>query len=86
MNKTYKIWDRVEKINGVEPDHFLKSEPFRSEKGDIILVMVNGRVTEVQCKSILAGVYDIDINLDLDAFMAEYFAKVENDNKPEDIE
>lgn len=78
--KTYKLWDRVEKINGAEPSHFLNSEPFRSEKGDIILVMVNGRVTEVQCKSILASIYNIDINLDLDAFMTEYFNKLEEDN------
>ena len=71
---TYKVWNRVEEINGVSAEHFLNSEPFKSCKHDIILIYnESGRVTQVECKDILAQVYGIDKNLYIDAFMSKYF-------------
>lgn len=72
---TYKLWNRKDKINGVKADHFLKNKPFKDYKGDIILILNDDKVTNVECKDILAEVFEIDVNLPLDEFMAEYFAK-----------
>ena len=73
---TYKIWDKKEYINGKEPSYFLNREPFKSEKGDIILIYNGDRVSQVECKSILAKVYSINANLDLDTFMYYYFESI----------
>ena len=81
----YKLWNKVDAINGVSASHFLNNEPFKSCKHDIILIYnENGRVTQIECKNILANVYGIDINLDLDNFMAQYFSKV-NTNEEETV-
>ena len=79
----YKVWNRVEMINGVASSHFLNQQPFKNYKGDIILIYTdNGKVSNVECKDILASVYEIDKTLPLDTFMAVYFAKLEEMNKP----
>jgi hypothetical protein len=78
----YKLWNRVEMINGVASSHFLNQQPFKDYNGDIILIYAdNGKVSNVECKDILASVYGIDKTLPLDAFMAVYFAKLEEMNK-----
>lgn len=79
----YKLWNRVEMINGVASSHFLNQQPFKDYKGDIILIYAdNGKVSNVECKDILASVYEIDKTLPLDEFMSAYFAKLEEMNKP----
>ncbi len=78
----YKLWNRVEMINGVAPSHFLNQRPFKNYSGDIILIYAdNGKVSNVECKDILANVHGIDKNLPLDEFMAVYVAKLEEMNK-----
>lgn len=78
----YKLWNRVEMINGVAPSHFLNQQPFKDYNGDIILIYAdNGKVSNVECKDILASVYEIDKTLPLDEFMSAYFAKLEEMNK-----
>ncbi len=76
--KNYNIWNRQDNINGVEPNHFLNQEPFKSCDCDIILIYAdNGKVSNVECKDILANVYGLDVSLDIDSFMAAYFNKLE---------
>lgn len=76
--KKYILWDRVSPINNVEASYFLSKEPFKSETESIILIYgANERVSNVECKSILASVYGIDENLPLDEFMTTYFSKLE---------
>lgn len=76
--KNYKVWDRKEYINGVNANHFLEQEPFRNYNGDIILIYAgNGKVSNVECKDILASLYEIDSTLDIDSFMIAYFKKLE---------
>lgn len=78
----YKVWNRVEMINGVASSHFLNQQPFKDYKGDIILIYAdNGKVSNVECKDILASVHKIDKTLPLDEFMAVYVAKLEEMNK-----
>lgn len=72
----YKLWNRQDKINGVEPSHFLNQPTFKNYDGDIILIYNGDKVSQVERKDILAKVYEIDVNLGLDAFMLTYFDKL----------
>ena len=79
---TYKIWNRQDPINGKEASYFLSREPFKSETGDIILIYNGDRVSQIECKSILASVYGIDKDLSIEYFMLAY----EEALKPKDEE
>lgn len=69
----YKLWNRIDKINGVAPIHFLNKPMFKNYTGDIILIYDdNDRVIEVENKETLAKIYGIDVNLPLDTFMSRY--------------
>ncbi len=69
----YKVWDKTSSINGLEPQHFLSKQPFKDYQGDIILIYgENHKVSQVECKDILASVYGIDKTLSLDEFMKAY--------------
>ena len=69
----YSLWNRKDTINGKEASYFLEQKPFKDYEGDIILIYSdNGRVSQVECKDILASVYGIDKTLSLDEFMAKY--------------
>ena len=73
----YKVWDKTSSINGLDPQHFLSKQPFENYEGDIILIYgEDGKVSQVECKDILASVYGIDKTLSLDEFMTQYFAKL----------
>ena len=73
----YKVWDKTSSINGLEPQHFLSKPPFENYEGDIILIYgEDDKVSQVECKDILAKVYCIDNTLSLDEFMTQYFAKL----------
>lgn len=77
--KKYELWDRQTSINGVEASHFLNEHPFKNYNGDIILIYADDEVhvSQIECKEILANIYEIDVNLPLDEFMTEYFSKLE---------
>ena len=78
----YELWNKQDNINGVVASHFLSQEPFKSNKGDIILIYAdNGKVSNVECKEILAKVYNIDVKLDIDSFMTAYFNKLASINE-----
>ena len=80
--KQYKVWNREDSINGVSASHFLEKQPFKNYTGDIILIYSpSGRVTNIECKDILASIYDIDQTLPIDTFMMLYFAKVDTQKK-----
>ena len=69
----YSLWNRIDTINGIEASYFLEQKPFKDYEGDIILIYAdNGKVSQVECKDILASVYGIDKTLSLDEFMLEY--------------
>ena len=73
----YKVWNKTSSINGLEPQHFLSKPPFKNYEGDIILIYgEDDKVSQVDCKDILASVYGIDKTLSLDEFMTQYFAKL----------
>ena len=50
---------------------------FKNYVGDIILIYgEDDKISQVECKDILASVYGIDKTLSLDEFMTQYFAKL----------
>ena len=79
----YKIWNRQDKINGVEPSHFLNQPTFKNYTGDIILIYAEdtNKVSQVERKDVLANIYELDINLGLDEFMLGYLAKLQEQAK-----
>ena len=69
----YKVWNKISSINGLEPQYFLSKPPFKDYEGDIILIYgENDKISQVECKDILASVYGIDKTLSLDEFMTQY--------------
>lgn len=68
----WTIWDKISDINGKSADHVFTS--FNHLKGEetIFIKTVNGRVTQVEGKSILANNYGIDPALPDDEFIARY--------------
>ena len=69
----YSLWNRKDTINGKEASYFLEQRTFKDYEGDIILIYADsGKVSQVECKDILASVYGIDKTLSLDEFMAQY--------------
>ena len=73
----YSLWNKKDTINGKEASYFLEQKPFKDYKGDIILIYcVDDKISQVECKDILASVYGIDKTLSLDEFMTQYFAKL----------
>lgn len=73
----YSLWNRKDIINGKEASYFLEQKPFKGYEGDIILIYSdNGKVSQIECKDILASVYGIDKTLSLDEFMTQYLEKL----------
>ena len=69
----YSLWNRIDTINGIEASYFLEQKPFKDYEGDIILIYADsGKVSQVECKEILARVYGIDKTSSLDEFMTQY--------------
>ena len=73
----YKLWNRIDTINGIEASYFLEQKPFKYYEGDIILIYSeDDKISQVECKDILAKIYGIDKSLSLDEFMTQYFEKL----------
>jgi hypothetical protein len=68
----WSVWDKQTDINGFSAEWFLNRHKFLQNEETIFIKMVNGRVTQVEGKNILASVYGIDPNLPNDEFIAEY--------------
>ena len=68
----WTIWNKQTEINGVSAERFLGRHPFLQSEGTIFIQTVDGRVTYVAGKSILADNYGIDPTLPDDEFIARY--------------
>ena len=69
----YSLWNKKDTINGKEASYFLEQKPFKDYEGDIILIYGEDyKISQVECKDILASVYGIDKTLSLDEFMTQY--------------
>lgn len=68
----WTIWNKETEINGFSAEAFLARNKHLTNEETIFLKSVNGRVTQVEGKMILASVYNIDPTLPNDEFIAEY--------------
>ena len=78
-----KIWNKIDKINGVDPDYVLKSHNF-SLNDEIFLVIndISGRVEEIQEKLRISSIYNLDANMTVEEVAKEYLRiKEEEKNK-----
>lgn len=66
------VWDRQSEINGFSVERFIAKHRHLQNEATIFVKTINGRVSQVESKGILAGVYGIDKTLPNDAFIAEY--------------
>lgn len=68
----WSIWDKKSDINGCTAEAFLARHKYLQSEETIYLKTVDGRVTQVEGKSILADNYGIDPNLPDEELIAEY--------------
>ena len=68
----WSVWDKQTDINGFSAEYFLARNRHLQNEETIFVKTVNGRVTQVEGKCILASVYGIDASLSNEAFIAEY--------------
>ena len=68
----WSIWDKQSDINGFSAEWFLNRHKHLANEETIYIKTVNGRVTQVEGKGVLASVYGIDPALPDDEFIAEY--------------
>ena len=68
----WSIWDKQSEINGFSAEHYFKVFPHLKNEETIYIKTVDGRVTQVEGKGVLASVYGIDPTLANDEFIAEY--------------
>lgn len=72
----WSIWDKKSPINGKPAAHVFATFNHLEGEETIFLKTVNGHVTNVEGKSILAYNYDLDPTLPDDEFIAEYEAMI----------
>ena len=78
----WSIWDKKSDINGKTADHVFTTFSHLKGEETIYIKTVNGKVTNVEGKSILANNYNIDPTLPDDEFIARYEWLLEH---PEEI-
>ena len=79
----WSIWDKKSAINGFPASNFLARNKHLQDEETIYINTVDGRVTNVEGKNILAKVFGIDPTLPDDEFIAAYEAMTA---EPEDTD
>ena len=68
----WSIWDKQSDINGFSAEFILSRNKHLTNEETVYIKTVNGRVTQIEGKGILASHYNIDPTLPDDGFIAEY--------------
>lgn len=82
----WSIWDKQTEINGFSAEWFLNRHKFLVGEETIYIKTVNGRVTQVEGKSILSDNLGIDPALPDAEFIAAYEAIMAAEPEPEIVE
>ena len=78
--RTYKIWDKKEKINGSTAEYIIESLKIR-ETDEVFLVLdKSGNVLAIEIDRIIKSVYDLDKNLSVEEVAQEYL-RIKEDEK-----
>ena len=68
----YKIWNKIDKINGIEADHFIDNLKIQ-EHDEVFLILDSAdNVQCVEISSTIKGVYNLDANLSVEEVAEEY--------------
>ena len=83
----WSVWDKKSDINGISAEREFAKYPFLKQEETIFIKTINGHVTNVEGKNILANNYNIDPALPDDEFIAEYerILAMPPEEIPEDI-
>jgi hypothetical protein len=68
----WSVWDKKTDINGYSAEWYFNRNKFLAKEETIFLKTVNGHVTNVEGKNLLANIYGIDPALHDEEFLAEY--------------
>lgn len=68
----WKVWDKKSDINGFSAEYTFTSFRQLENEETIYIKMVGDKVTQIEGKSIIADLYDIDPALPDEEFLAEY--------------
>lgn len=79
----WSIWDKQSDINGCSAERYFSRHQFLQREETIYIKTVNGRVTQIEGKGVLASVYGIDPALPDDEFIAEYERVTAEPTEPE---
>ena len=82
----WTIWDKQSEINGKTAEHVFTTFKHLANEETIYIKTVNGRVTQVEGKGVLAKVYGVDPSLPDDEFIAEYERIINLPPEPEDTD
>ncbi len=68
----WSVWDKKAEINGVSAKDILERNKHLQDEEAIFIETVDGRVTNIECKSVLVEALGIYPNLPNNDFLAEY--------------
>lgn len=81
----WTVWNKTDEINGFSAESFLARNKHLQNEETIFIKTVDGSVTQVEGKNILASVYGIDPTLDDEEFIAVYEAITNPPADPDEI-
>lgn len=82
----WSIWDKTTEIDGYPAEYYFKTFKHLVREETIYIKTVDGKVTQIEGKSILANNYGIDPALPDDEFIAEYERIINLPPEPEDTD
>ena len=68
----YKIWNKQDKINGVDAEYVINSLNIRETDGVFLVIDHLDEVQAIEIDRIIKGVYNLDKNLTVDEVAKEY--------------
>lgn len=79
----WSIWDKQSDINGFSAEFIFSRNKHLTNEETVYIKTVNGRVTQIEGKGILASHYNIDPTLPDEEFLAEYERVTSEPAEPE---
>lgn len=68
----YRIWDKIEKINGVEPKEVIESLNIRDTDGVFLIYDAYDNIQAIEIDRIIKSVYELSLDLTTEEVAQEY--------------
>lgn len=84
----YKIWNKIDKINNVDSQHFIKNLNIQQSDGVFLILDNNTNVKSVEIDRVIKSVYNLDANLSCEEVAQKYLEikQQEEQKQKEEIE